>query len=103
MLFRSEELSGVDFKKGCYVGQEVTARMKHRANARKRFFLAETQGPVPQPGTPILSQGREIGIFGTGNGMKALALVRVDHWTEPNLATPLGQKLKLVKPEWLNI
>ncbi len=97
-----EELSGVSFKKGCYVGQEVTARMKHRATARKRFVIAQTHGPVPAPGTPILSEGREVGIFAGGNGMKALALVRLDRWADTG-ETPLGQKLKLVKPGWLEI
>ena len=53
-----EELNGVSFKKGCYIGQEVTARMKHRASARRRFLIAETDGEIPPSGTQVESGGR---------------------------------------------
>jgi folate-binding Fe-S cluster repair protein YgfZ len=77
-----EELHGVSFKKGCYVGQEVTARMKHRATARKRFVIAETQGDLPPPGTALDAGGREIGALATGADSQALALVRLDRLAE---------------------
>ncbi|MFP5296731.1 MAG: YgfZ/GcvT domain-containing protein, partial [Alphaproteobacteria bacterium] len=52
-----ERLNGVDFRKGCYVGQEVTARMKHRGLAKKRLMRVALEGAPPPPGAPILLDG----------------------------------------------
>ena len=71
-------LNGVDFKKGCYVGQEVVSRMKHRGTARKRIARVKTAGPAPQPGTPILDCELAIGTLGSSSGREALALLRLD-------------------------
>lgn len=101
-----EELSGVSFRKGCYVGQEVTARMKHRATARRRFLIAETASPVA-PGTPIEASGREIGTLATGEGGLALALIRLDRFAEAEAAhVPLaaaGTPVTLRRPDWLRV
>jgi len=57
-----EELNGVSFDKGCYVGQELTARMKHRGTARKKLLPVESSAPsLPEAGTPITAAGSEIG------------------------------------------
>src|SRR5205823_61763 len=72
-----EGLVGVRFSKRCYLGQEVTARMKHRATARRRFYIAKAN-PLPPAGTAIQAQGRELGRMATGKGDHALALVRLD-------------------------
>jgi folate-binding protein YgfZ len=77
-----EELNGVSFRKGCYIGQEVTARMKHRASARRRFLIAEVEGALPPAGTPLESGSREIGVLATGIDSRALALVRLDRLAE---------------------
>jgi tRNA-modifying protein YgfZ len=102
-----EELNGVSFKKGCYVGQEVTARMKHRATARRRFVIAETEGTLPPPGTALDTQGRDIGALGTGVDGQALALVRLDRLAEAHAAGADiftgGQKTILRKPDWLAV
>lgn len=102
-----EELHGVSFKKGCYVGQEVTARMKHRATARKRFVIAETQGDLPPPGTALDAGGREIGALATGADSQALALVRLDRLAEIAQAgaeiSAAGKKTILRKPDWLAV
>jgi folate-binding protein YgfZ len=102
-----EELHGVSFKKGCYVGQEVTARMKHRATARKRFVIAETEGAPPPPGTVLDAQGREIGALATGADGRALALVRLDRLAEAAQAgteiSAAGKKTILRKPDWLAV
>jgi tRNA-modifying protein YgfZ len=71
-------LHGVDFDKGCYVGQEVVARMKHRGTARKRIARVKTAGPPPPPGTPILDRELVVGTLGSSSGREALALVRLD-------------------------
>ncbi|MBO9398335.1 folate-binding protein YgfZ [Shimia sp. R9_2] len=72
-----ERLNGVDFRKGCYVGQEVTARMKHKTELRKGLALVEIAGEAPV-GTPILRDGREVGKLYSQSGGKALAYLRFD-------------------------
>jgi len=100
-----EELNGVSFKKGCYIGQEVTARMKHRASARRRFLIAQVEGTIPPSGTPVESGAREIGVLATGMGSHALALVRLDRHTEAQEShSPIaaaGQPIVLKMPGWL--
>ncbi len=100
-----EELAGVDFRKGCYVGQEVTSRMKHRSSARRRFLIAEVDGDLPPPGTKLEASGREVGSLATGADGRALALVRLDRVEEANSAgddiTAMGQKVSLQRPSWL--
>jgi len=73
-----EALNGVDFRKGCYVGQEVTARMKHRGLAKKRLMRVAIEGAPPPPGTPILLDGREAGELRSARGGYGLALLRLE-------------------------
>lgn len=73
-----EALHGVDFAKGCYVGQELTARTKHRGLVRRRLTRVAVDGPLPPPGTPITADGRETGEMRTGLDGQALALLRLD-------------------------
>jgi len=70
---------GLDFKKGCYVGQEVVSRMEHRGTSRKRILPVLLRGPAPAPGTAIMAGELAIGTLGTSaaNG-HALALIRTD-------------------------
>ena len=72
-----EELNGVDFKKGCYVGQELVSRMKHRGAVRKRIIPVIAQGHLAAPGTPISQAGREVGTLLSGRDGHALAYLRV--------------------------
>ena len=72
-----ERLHGVDFRKGCYVGQEVTARMKHKTELRKGLALVAVEGAAPV-GTPILAEGREVGRLFTQSGGRAIAHLRLD-------------------------
>jgi tRNA-modifying protein YgfZ len=72
-----ETLRGVNFKKGCYVGQEVTARMKHKTDLRKGLGRVAVNGTAPV-GTPIEVQGREVGRLYTQSGGRALAYLRLD-------------------------
>ena len=71
-----ERLGGVDFRKGCYVGQEVTARMKHKTELRKG--LARVRGEGLRPGAAIISEGRAAGTVHTVSGGRALAYLRFD-------------------------
>ncbi len=72
-----ERLHGVDFRKGCYVGQEVTARMHHKTELRKGLAVVALSGPVAF-GTPILCGGKEAGQVLTRSGGQALAYLRFD-------------------------
>ena len=75
-------LHGVDFDKGCYVGQEVVSRMKHRGTARKRVMRVKLDGPAPAPGTPVMDRELAIGALGSSSGREALALLRIDRAEE---------------------
>jgi folate-binding protein YgfZ len=79
-------LNGVDFKKGCYVGQEVVSRMKHRLALRKRVVRLQVEGPAPAPGTPVLDGELPIGALGSAAGEAALALMRIDRLEEAEQA-----------------
>lgn len=69
---------GVDFGKGCFVGQEVVSRMRHRGTARRRMVIAQASGTLPPAGTPVNVDGKVVGRLGSAEGMAALALVRID-------------------------
>ncbi|CCJ06802.1 folate-binding protein YgfZ [Methylocystis sp. SC2] len=71
-------LSGLDFKKGCYVGQEVVSRMKHRGLVRKRITKYRAQGAAPAPGETIRAGDVEIGVTGSRLHEEGLALIRLD-------------------------
>lgn len=99
-----EELHGVDFKKGCYVGQELVSRMKHRSAVRKRILPVQIEGPCPPPGTPILAGGREVGVLHSSLGARALAYLRLAALTPG--APPLisGEaRLTPIAPDWLTL
>jgi folate-binding protein YgfZ len=76
-----ERLHGVDFRKGCYVGQEVTARMKHKTDLRKGLVKVNVSTRVPV-GTPILSDGKDAGTLWTQSGGAAIAYLRFDRTTD---------------------
>jgi folate-binding protein YgfZ len=71
-------LNGVDFRKGCYVGQEVVSRMQHRGGVRKRVVRVRLDAEAPPPGTPIVDGELPVGALGGAAGREALALVRTD-------------------------
>jgi tRNA-modifying protein YgfZ len=73
-----EELNGVDFAKGCFVGQELTARMKYRGLVRKRLMPVTFAGPSPPPGTIIRLEGRDAGEMRSGIDGQGLALLRLE-------------------------
>jgi len=72
-----ERLNGVDFRKGCYVGQEVTARMKHKTELRKGLTTVQIDGTAPI-GTPIMAGEKEAGILFTQSNGRAIAYLRFD-------------------------
>ena len=97
-----EELHAVDFEKGCYVGQELTARMKHRSSARKRLLPLEfAQADAHDPS--LTMNDKEIGEIVSRYGRRGFAQVRLDRLNEAGQAVPRSgdQDLKLIKPSWL--
>ncbi|RED11065.1 CAF17-like 4Fe-4S cluster assembly/insertion protein YgfZ [Pontivivens insulae] len=76
-----ERLNGVDFRKGCYVGQEVTARMKHKTELRKGLSRVSVEGPAPSSGTPITAGEKAVGTLFTVSGNEGLAHLRFDRAT----------------------
>lgn len=75
-----ERLNGVDFRKGCYVGQEVTARMKHKTELQKGLVTVEIEGAAPI-GTPITAAGKPAGTLFTQSGGQAIAHLRFNRAT----------------------
>ncbi len=73
-----DQISGVSFKKGCFIGQEVVSRMQHRGTARRRILIASGNANLPEIGTAITANGRDIGTLGSVVGNAGLALVRID-------------------------
>jgi hypothetical protein len=74
-----DQLGGVDFKKGCYVGQEVVSRMQHRGTARTRILpIVYRDGPAPEPGTEVTAGARSLGTTGSAAGERGLATIRLD-------------------------
>jgi folate-binding protein YgfZ len=77
-----DQLAGVSFTKGCYVGQEVVARMQNRGAVRKRVVPVNGAGALPAPATAIVAGGVEIGTLGSVAGERGLALIRLDRAAE---------------------
>jgi hypothetical protein len=73
-----ERLHGVDFRKGCYVGQEVTARMKHKTDLRKGLVRVRIEGEAAEAAPVTTDDGREAGVLRTRAGDRALAWLRHD-------------------------
>ena len=71
-------LAGVDFKKGCFVGQEVVARTQHRGLARRRITRYRAVGGAPEPGTPVKAGEMDLGVTGSRQGELGLAMIRLD-------------------------
>jgi folate-binding protein YgfZ len=98
-----DRLHGVDFEKGCYVGQEVVSRMQHRGTARTRTVKVILDGFSPEPGTAILAGDKPVGTIGSTSGQNGLALIRTDRVTDAldaGLAlTAGGLGLRLAEPE----
>src|SRR6202167_724773 len=98
-----DRLHGVDFDKGCYVGQEVVSRMQHRGTARTRTVRILLDGPAPEPGAAILAGDKSVGTMGSAAGNNGLALIRIDRVADAlDAAIPLtsgGLAIRLAEPD----
>jgi len=99
-----DDLHGIDFDKGCYVGQEVVSRMAHRGTARTRIVPIALAGLPPRPGTPVLAGEKQVGTMGSAAGKRGLAMLRLDRVTDAlSDRIPLmagGVEIGIVKPDW---
>jgi folate-binding protein YgfZ len=99
-----DQLNGVDFQKGCFVGQEVVSRMEHRGSTRTRVIPVAFAGPPPAPGTPVAAGGRPLGTMGSaaaGRGLAALRLDRIEEALASGAPLAAGTTtLKPLKPAW---
>jgi tRNA-modifying protein YgfZ len=99
-----DQLHGIDFQKGCYVGQEVVSRMEHRGSARTRVVPVGFDGAAPATGSAVTAAGRSIGTMGSAAGGRGLALLRLDRVDDAlaaGAALMAGDvSLRLVKPAW---
>jgi folate-binding protein YgfZ len=97
-------LDGVDFRKGCFVGQEVASRMKRRGTARRRTLRASVLAGA-QPGSPVLAGDFEIGLLTSVSSRTALARLRIDRLAEAqakgDMLTSAGAAVVFHHPEWL--
>jgi folate-binding protein YgfZ len=102
-----DRLHGVDFDKGCYVGQEVVSRMQHRGTARTRTIRVILEGPSPEPGAAVLAGDKPVGTMGSTAGHNGLALIRVDRAADAHAAgmplTSGGLAIRVAEPDDLLI
>jgi tRNA-modifying protein YgfZ len=101
-----DQLAGVDFDKGCYVGQEVVSRMQHRGTARTRIVpVAYPDGAAVGPGENVTAGEKTLGTTGSVAGARGLVMIRLD-WARDALAAgePIlagGHPVRLAKPDWI--
>jgi folate-binding protein YgfZ len=98
-----DELHAVSFDKGCYVGQELTARMKHRGTARKRLLaLATRDGNPLVRDTPVTTGGQEIGAVASTYGARGFAIIRLDRLADATAPFEAGGvAVNVIRPSWL--
>jgi hypothetical protein len=97
-------LHGVNFKKGCFVGQEVVSRMQHRGTARTRILAVSAQQSLPQGGADVVADGSTVGRLSSAAGAQGIALARVDRVKEAlakgKSFTVGGMPVELAAPAW---
>lgn len=94
-----DHLGGVDFKKGCYVGQEVVSRMQHRGTARRRPVIVSGIGAAAR-GDAVTIDGKSVGTLGSVIDGEAVAIARIDKISDADAATVNGEPVRLALPQW---
>jgi len=95
-----DELNGVDWQKGCYIGQELTARTKYRGLVKKRLMPVRVEGTLPPPGTPVTLDGKEAGELRSGRDGIALALLRLEAVAGGQSLQAGEARVTALKPDW---
>jgi hypothetical protein len=98
-----DELNGVDWNKGCYIGQELTARTKYRGLIKKRLFPVRIGGPVPEPGAIVSLDGHEAGEMRSSRDGIGLALLRLEAVAQAGELVAGETSLAPIKPDWMRL
>jgi folate-binding protein YgfZ len=98
-----DELHGISWTKGCYMGQELTARTRYRGLLKRRLVPVAIDGPAPERGTPILTaDGAEAGEMRSSQGAQGLALLRFE-WLDKGALMAGGARLTPQPPPWMKL
>ena len=101
-----DQLNAIDWEKGCYVGQELTARTRYRGLVRKHLLPVEIEGELPDFGAPITADGEEVGDMRTsfdGYGIAFLRMEALDKAIDAGAGLTAGQAtIRVLHPSWLN-
>jgi folate-binding protein YgfZ len=99
-----DQLAGVDFAKGCFIGQEVVSRIEHRGTARTRIVPVAYDGFAPEAGVPVMAGETTLGTMGSAAQGRGIAMLRLDRAAEAlaerRPLTAGGIAIRLVKPDW---
>jgi len=98
-----DELNGVDWQKGCYIGQELTARTKYRGLVKKRLMPVQIEGPPPPPGTIVTMDGREVGEMRSSRDGLGLAVLRIEPVHEGKTLAAGDATLVPLRPAWMRL
>jgi folate-binding protein YgfZ len=96
-----DELNGVSWTKGCYMGQELTARTKYRGLVKRRLVPVSVTASLPLPGTPVMRDATEVGTMRSGRDQSGLAVLRIDALRDP--LTSGGATLIPHVPAWMTL
>lgn len=96
-----DELNAISWTKGCYMGQELTARTKHRGLVRKRYFPIFFEGKAPSMGTKLIQNHEEVGEIYSSYGSYALARLKLEAVEEKTQLSGEGLPCKIIKPQWV--
>ena len=97
-----DELHGVDWNKGCYIGQELTARTKYRGLIKRRLMPVAIDGPTPAPGTIVTADGRDVGEMRSSGDGRGLALLRIDAVLAGKPLMAADAAIVPTKPAWMH-
>lgn len=101
-----DQLGGLDFKKGCYVGQEVVSRMEHRGTARTRMVQVKAESFCPEAGVVVMAGEKTLGTMGSSEGPDGIAMLRLDRLADAQAeGTPIiggGVPIEIIIPAWAN-
>ena len=97
-----DELNGISWTKGCYMGQELTARTRYRGLLKRRLVPVAISGPAPEPGTTVMSGDRDVGTMRSVAGSHGLAVLRLDALEGTSLVCG-DATLTPVVPTWMRL
>ncbi len=96
-----DELGGISWTKGCYMGQELTARTRYRGLLKRRLVPVTSEAALPAPGTALMHEGTEVGTMRSSRDAYGIALLRLEHLHSPLHAD--GHALQARVPPWMRL